>query len=87
LPEDERFVEPFRLQIEWLKIFGRVDPQIPNSSAIFQKNSIPIIYTLDSNKLLCACWSDEGQKSFTLFVSFKSITTGSIGQHAEDSLN
>ena len=51
------------------------------------KDGISIVYALDSDEFARGSWSGESQKSFTLFVSFKSVTTGSIGQHAEDSLN
>jgi hypothetical protein len=51
-PHDERFVGPFGFQIEWLLKFGRVDAQIPNFPAIFEKNGIPIVDPLDSDEFL-----------------------------------
>jgi hypothetical protein len=87
LPEDEGLVEPFGLQIKWLLKFRRVDPQVPNFSAIFEKNGIPIVHALDSDEFASGNWSGGNQKFFAMFVAFKSATTGSTGQHAEENLN
>jgi hypothetical protein len=52
----ERFIEPFGLQIVWLPIFGRVDAQIPNLPAIFEKNGIPIEYPLYPDEFAMGIW-------------------------------
>lgn len=56
-PLDKRLVELFGLQVEWLLIFGRVDTQIPNRSAIFEQNGISVVDPLDSDQFLGGDWS------------------------------
>jgi hypothetical protein len=81
---DERLVKPFSLQIEWLLIFWRVDPKIPNSPAIFQKNGISIIYPLDSDKFVCGYWGRECRHALAAFISGIAAFAGSTGQYPDE---
>ena len=83
-PYDERLVEPFGFQIEWLLKFGRVDAQIPNFPAIFEENGIPIVDPLDSDEFLGSWWSGECRFTLATFVPCIAATTSSAGQHPDE---